>query len=77
MVYIPRDYVELDCREEGKVNLPEIHVTSDARGDWMELREAKLFQIIRKKFGGMENSLYLCSQKMERIWKLQHFHRIK
>ena len=20
MVYIPRDYVELDCREEGKVN---------------------------------------------------------
>ena len=46
MVYIPRDYVELDCREEGKVNLPEIHVTSDARGDWMELREAKLLQII-------------------------------
>ena len=77
MVYIPRDYVELDCREEGKVNLPEIHVTCYARGDWMELREAKLFQIIRKKFGGMENSLYLCSQKMERIWKLQHFHRIK
>ena len=22
MVDIPRDYVELDCREEGKVNLP-------------------------------------------------------
>ena len=41
VVNIPRDYVELDCREEGKVNLPEIHVTSDARGDWMELREAK------------------------------------
>ena len=41
MVDILRDYVELDCREEGKVNLPEIHVTSDARGDWMELREAK------------------------------------
>ena len=77
MVNIPRDYVELDCREEGKVNLPEIHVTCYARGDWMELREAKLFQIIREKFGGMENSLYLCSQKMERIWKLQHFHRIK
>ena len=34
-------------------------------------------QIIREMFGGMENSLYLCSQKMERIWKLQHFHRIK
>ena len=77
MVYIPRDYVELDCREEGKVNLPEIHVTCYARGDWLELREAKLFQIIREMFGGMENSLYLCSQKMERIWKLQHFHRIK
>ena len=59
MVDIPRDYVELDCREEGKVNLPEIHVTSDARGDWMELREAKLLQIIREMFGGIENSLYL------------------
>ena len=63
MVYIPRDYVELDCREEGKVNLPEIHVTSDARGDWMELREAKLLQIIREMFGGMENCLYLCFPK--------------
>ena len=41
MVDIPSDYVELDCREEGKVNLPEIHVTCDAWGDWMELREAK------------------------------------
>ena len=41
MVDIPRYNVELDCREEGKVNLPEIHVTSDAWGDWMELREAK------------------------------------
>ena len=41
MVDIPSDYVELDCREEGEVTLPEIHVTSDARGDWMELREAK------------------------------------
>ena len=40
------DYVELDCREEGKVNLPEIHVTCYARGDRMELREAKLLQII-------------------------------
>ena len=36
-----------------------------------------ILQIIGGKFGGMENSLYLCSQKMERIWKLQHFHRIK
>ena len=43
------------------MNLPEIHVTSDARGDWMELREAKLLQIIREMFGGMENCLYLCS----------------
>ena len=77
MVYIPRDYVELDCREEGNVNHSVIHVICDAWGYWMELREAKLFQIIREKFGGMENSLYLCSQKMERIWKLQHFHRIK
>ncbi|OYP68849.1 hypothetical protein CIK98_02325 [Prevotella sp. P2-180] len=77
MVDIPRDYVELDCREEGKVNLSEIHLTCDARGYWMELRETKLFQIIWEKFGGMENSLYLCSKKMERIWKLQHFHRIK
>ena len=31
MVAIPRDYVELDCREEGKVNLSVIHVTCDAR----------------------------------------------
>ena len=54
--------MELDCREEGKVNLPEIHVTCYARGDWMELREAKLFQIIREKFGGMENSLYICGK---------------
>ena len=77
MVYIPRDYVELDCREEGKVNHSVIHVICDARGYWMELREAKIFQIIWEKFGGMENSMYLCSQKMERIWKLQHFHRIK
>ena len=61
MVDIPRDFVELDCREEGKVNLPEIHVTCYARGDWMELREAKLLQIIREMFGGMENCLYLCS----------------
>ena len=38
MVNIPRDYVELDCREEGKVNLPEIHVTCDAQGDWMGFR---------------------------------------
>ena len=41
MVNIHRDYVELDCREEGKVNLPEIHVTCDARGDGMELRVSK------------------------------------
>ena len=77
MVDFPRNNVELDCREEGKVNLSVIHVICDAWGYWMELREAKLFQIIREKFRGMENSLYLCSQKMERIWKLQHFHRIK
>ena len=31
MVDIPRDYVELDCREEGKVNLSIIHVICDAR----------------------------------------------
>ena len=31
MVDIPRDYVELDCREEGKVNLSVIHVICDAR----------------------------------------------
>ena len=31
MVYIPRDYVELDCREEGKVNLSVIHVICDTR----------------------------------------------
>ena len=62
MVNIPRDYVELDCREEGKVNLSVIHVICDAWGYWMELREAKLFQIIRKKFGGMENSLYICGK---------------
>ena len=60
MVDIPSDYVELDCREEGKVNLPEIHVTCYAWDDWMELREAKLLQIIREMFGGMENCLYLC-----------------
>ena len=41
MVNIPRDYVELDCREEGKVNLSVIHVTCDARDDRMVLREAK------------------------------------
>ena len=41
MVNIPRDYVELDCREEGKGNLSVIHVICDAWGDWMELREAK------------------------------------
>ena len=29
---IPRDYVELDCREEGKVNLSVIHVICDAWG---------------------------------------------
>ena len=62
MVNIPYDYVELDCREEGKVNLPEIHVTIDTRSDWMELREAKLLQIIREMFGGMENSLYICGK---------------
>ena len=77
MVNIPRNYVELDCREEGKVNLSVIHVICDAWGYRMESREAEIFQIIWEKFGGMENSLYLCSQKMERIWKLQHFHRIK
>ena len=60
MVYIPRDYVELDCREEGKVNLSVIHVICDAWGYWMELREAKLMQIIREMFGGMGNSLYIC-----------------
>ena len=31
-------------------------------GYWMELREAKLFQIIREKFGRMENSLYICGK---------------
>ena len=31
MVDFPRNNVELDCREEGKVNLPEIHVICDAR----------------------------------------------
>ena len=62
MVDIPSDYVELDCREEGEVTLPEIHVTSDARGDWMELREAKLLQLFGEMFGGMENSLYLCGK---------------
>ena len=31
MVDIPRYNVELDCREEGKVNLSVIHVTCDAR----------------------------------------------
>ena len=62
MVNIPCDYVELDCREEGKVNLPEIHVTCDARGDGMELREAKLLQLFGEMFGGMENSLYLCGK---------------
>ena len=46
MVAIPRDYVELDCMEEGKVNLSVIHVICDAWGYWMELREAKLMQII-------------------------------
>ena len=60
LVDIPRDYVELDCREEGKVNLSVIHVICDAWGYWMEFREAKLLQIIREMFGGMENSLYLC-----------------
>ena len=44
MVNIPRDYVELDCREEGKVNLPEIHVTCYARGDLIELRVIKFFK---------------------------------
>ena len=62
MVYIPRDYVELDCMEEGNVNLSVIHVICDARGYWMELREAKIFQIIWEKFGGMENSLYICGK---------------
>ena len=62
MVNIPRDYVELDCREEGKVNHSVIHVICDAGGYWMELREAKLFQIIREMFGGMENSLYICGK---------------
>ena len=57
---IPRYNVELDCREEGKVNLSVIHVICDALGYWMELREAKSFQIIREMFGGMENGLYLC-----------------
>ena len=31
MVDIPRYNVELDCREEGKVNLSVIHVICDAR----------------------------------------------
>ena len=31
MVDIPRYNVELDCREEGKVNFSVIHVTCDAR----------------------------------------------
>ena len=74
MVYIPRDYVELDCREEGKVNLPEIHVTSDARGDWMELREAKLLQIIREMFGGMENSFIFNLNRMNLRTTYNHSH---
>ena len=37
-------------------------MTCDAWGDWMELREAKLLQIIREMFGGMENCLYLCKR---------------
>ena len=37
---IPRYNVELDCREEGKVNLPEIHLTCYARGiGWRFLRQ--------------------------------------
>ena len=63
--------MELDCREEGKVNLPEIHVTCYARGDWMELREAKLLQIIREMFGGMENCLYLCKRILFDVSKTQ------
>ena len=65
MVDIPRDYVELDCREEGKVNLPEIHVTCYAWGDRKVLREAKLLQLFGEMFGGIENSLYFCRNNNE------------
>ena len=74
MVDIPSDYVELDCREEGKVNLPEIHVTCYAWGDWMELREAKLLQIISEKFGGMENSFIFNLNRMNLRTFYNHSH---
>ena len=45
------------------MNHSVIHVICDAWGYWMELREAKLLQIIREMFGGMENCLYLCFPK--------------
>ena len=45
---------------EEKLNLHEIHVTCDAYLGEDGIDECSEMQIIREKFGGMENWLYLC-----------------
>ena len=71
MVDIPCDNVELDSGEEGEVNNRgrDAPLLLSFR-QWAVLHEVRpysgegfrmiILQIIGEKFGGMENSLYLC-----------------
>ena len=73
LVVIPRDYVEHDCREEGEVKITagETLTLPVRMRQWGGLTRGKdptggggfriiILQIICEKFGGMENSLYIC-----------------